>query len=409
MKIQLTEKQLKNIIIEETRTPQSLVKRGNALYKAIKSGKFNFPFFDIQYGNSQSDHTREISFKGTISYTLPDDYTIELIKDEDTFRLGIKRSGYNHIRYHINNPRFRFTGTVRIHDLDRDDVQEEHFENEPIGNIDILEYGFFYYKVFERLDKFFQQHYNVSIKRRNNTSDINEERSEESLMKRAKILFPVIQNGQFKINHEENIGNGHMATIKGDIIYVLPNGYDIEFVKEQEYDTPINTNHIRYNLDSNVEFYFTGDLIDEDVIHGDVTDEDFYQESFHDVPVLRDKYFNLMRHLNKFLKTQYNVTVKETNILKPFKGFENPNQINEDKHSSKEIKKLIAWSMKHMGCYYTESTDGIKLCPPDYVNGQCRPTHLSDKALHPMMRDIAKWFDCTKHDVERAFRGNRPI
>lgn len=83
--------------------------------------------------------------------------------------------------------------------------------------------------------------------------------------------------------------------------------------------------------------------------------------------------------------------------------------LNEDKHSSKEVKKLIDWSMKHMGCYYTQSTDGIKLCPPDYVNGQCRPTHLSDKALYPMMRDIAKWFGCTKHDVERAFRGNRPI
>jgi hypothetical protein len=254
MKIQLTEKQLKNIIIEETRSPQSLVKRGNVLYKAIKRGKFNFSLFDIVYGNSQSDSTREITFKGTISYTLPDDYTIELVKDEDTFRLGIKRSGYNHTRFHINNPRFRFTGSVRIHDLDRDDVQEEHYENEPIGNIDILEYGFFYFKVFERLDKFFQQHYNVSIKRRNNT-----------------------------------------------------------------------------------------------------------------------------------------------------------NEINEDKHSSKEVKKLIAWSMKHMGCYYTESTDGIKLCPPDYIKDQCRPTHLSDKALYPIMRDIAKWFGCTKHDVERAFRGNRPL
>lgn len=88
---------------------------------------------------------------------------------------------------------------------------------------------------------------------------------------------------------------------------------------------------------------------------------------------------------------------------------ESTETLNEDKHSSKEVKKLIDWSMKHMGCYYTQSTDGIKLCPPDYVNGQCRPTHLSDKALYPMMRDIAKWFGCTKHDVERAFRGNRPI
>jgi hypothetical protein len=83
--------------------------------------------------------------------------------------------------------------------------------------------------------------------------------------------------------------------------------------------------------------------------------------------------------------------------------------LNEDKHSSKEMKKLIAWSMKHMGCYYTESTDGIKLCPPEYVKEQCRPTHLSDKAIFHLMRDIAKWFGVTKHDVERAYRGNRPL
>lgn len=401
MKIQLTEKQLKNIIVEETRSPQSLVKRGNILYKAIKKGKFNFPLFDIQYGNSQSDHTREISFKGTISYTLPDDYSIELVKDEDTFRLGIKRGGYSHIRYHIDNPRFHFSGTVRIHDLDRDDVQEEHYENEPIGNIDTLEYGFFYFKVFERLDKFFQQHYNVSIKRRNNPDQINEERSEESLIKRGKVLYRAVQKGQFNVKYEENVGDNRMHTLQGEVIYVLPDNYDIEIIKDREYEELYdNPNHIRFNFVDKVKFYFTGDLIEEDLIHGDVTDVgDYYEEFFREVPLLKHRHYVLMNDLNKFLKSKFNVTVKQVV----------PQPINEDKHSSKEMKKLIDWSMKHMGCYYTQSTDGIKLCPPEYVNAQCRPTHLSDKAIFHMMRDIAKWFGVTKHDVERAYRSNRPL
>ncbi len=248
MKIQLTEKQLKTIILNETRTEDSLTKRSNLLYKALKNGKFNLTLADIVY---RVDGGAEVLFKGIIEYSLPDDYSTELIKDEDKFRLGIKRGGYNHIRYHIKEqPEFRFTGKLKVVSLDNTEIREEEFFNEPIHNINLLSFN----SVNKRMNKFFEDYYNVDIKR----------------------------------------------------------------------SSPYET-------------------------------------------------------------------------------------INEDKHSSKEVKKLIAWSMKHMGCYYTESTDGIKLCPPDYVKDQCRPTHLSDKALYPMMRDIAKWFGATKHDVERAFRGNRPL
>jgi hypothetical protein len=83
--------------------------------------------------------------------------------------------------------------------------------------------------------------------------------------------------------------------------------------------------------------------------------------------------------------------------------------LNESSHSTKILKKLLSWSTKHMGCYYTPTTNGVKLCPPNYMKPQCYMAHLSDRAVDPVMSAISKWFNSTKYDVERAFRDNRPL
>ena len=403
MKIQLTEKQLKNVILNETRTEESLNKRGNVLYKAIKSGKFNFPFYDNVYGDSQSNSTREISFKGTMSYTLPDDYTIELIKDEDTFRLGIIKSGYNHIRFYINNnPKFRFTGIMRIHDLDRDDIHEEHFENEPIGNIDLL--GERRFKVFERLDKFIQKHYNVSIKKRNNTYDINEERSEESLNKRGKVIYTAIKKGQFKISISDNKtvrGDVARIQIEGMVNYTLPDEYNILLHTVSNPNGGPNVMSIRYMIDDKIKFDFTGNIVITDSTDNIISNMDFNNESSQQVPYLKKKYYQLLRQLSYSSYRKYGVTIQEAVYPSV--------EINEGSHSTKELSKLIDWAMKKMDCYVTRTTNGMKLCPPEHIKEPCYVAHFSDKAVRPLMAAISKWFGSTKHDVERAYGANRPL
>jgi hypothetical protein len=244
-------KRINEQVLSETRTEESLTKRSNILYKALKNGKFGFTFFDMVY-DKLSVYTSEVLFKGIIEYSLPDDYTTELIKDEDTFRLGIKRSGYNHIRYYIKEePEFRFTGKMKITNIDNDDEHEEEFTNEPIHNINHLSY----HKINKRMNKFLEQHYNVTVKKTNNTYD----------------------------------------------------------------------------------------------------------------------------------------------------------NLNEGSHSTKELSKLMDWAMKKMDCYVVRTTKGIKICPPEHIKEPCYVAHFSDKAVRPLMAAISKWFGSTKYDVERAFRGNRPL
>lgn len=159
MKIQLTEKQLKNIILNETRNEEALTKRSNILYKALRNGKFNFTLADIVY---RVDGGAEVLIKGIIEYSLPDYYRTELIRDEDKFRLGVKRSGYNHIRYFTReHPEFKFTGKLKVVSLDNTETREEEFFNEPIHNIKLLSFN----GVNKRMNKFFEDHYNIDIKR----------------------------------------------------------------------------------------------------------------------------------------------------------------------------------------------------------------------------------------------------
>lgn len=83
--------------------------------------------------------------------------------------------------------------------------------------------------------------------------------------------------------------------------------------------------------------------------------------------------------------------------------------LKEDKHQSKELKKLIEWSIKFMGCSIFPIKNGIKICPPKHIDEICRTTHLSDKALYDVERDIAKWFNVSKHDIHNAFKQWRTI
>jgi hypothetical protein len=233
---------------------------------------------------------------------------------------------------------------------------------------------------------------------------LNETRSEESLNKRGKVIYTAIKKSQFKISISDNKtvrDDVARIQIEGMVNYTLPDEYNIKLHTVSNPNGGPNVMSIRYMIDDKIKFDFTGNIVITDSTDNIISNMDFNNESTQRVPYLKRKYYQLLRQLSYSSYRKYGVTIQEA--VHPSV------EINEDKHSSKEVKKLISWSMKHMGCYFTESTDGIKLCPPDYVKEQCRPTHLSDKALHPLMRDIAKWFGCTKHDVERAFRGNRPI
>ena len=52
---------------------------------------------------------------------------------------------------------------------------------------------------------------------------------------------------------------------------------------------------------------------------------------------------------------------------------------------------------------------GVKICPPSNIEGRCRPTHLSDKALFDVERDLAKWFDVTRQEIHLAYKSWRPL
>ena len=97
------------------------------------------------------------------------------------------------------------------------------------------------------------------------------------------------------------------------------------------------------------------------------------------------------------------ITEKQLNLV--IDGF----ILNEDKHQSKEVKKLIEWSIKFMGCSIHSIKNGIKICPPKHIEAICRTTHLSDKALFDIERDFAKWFGVTKYEIHNAFKQWRPI
>ena len=85
-------------------------------------------------------------------------------------------------------------------------------------------------------------------------------------------------------------------------------------------------------------------------------------------------------------------------------------EVTEGKHDDKDMKKLISWAEKKLGCTSHPIKNGIKLCPPDAITGfRCRTTHLTPKGVKPLQADIADWFEVTRRDVDIAFRKNQSI
>jgi len=85
-------------------------------------------------------------------------------------------------------------------------------------------------------------------------------------------------------------------------------------------------------------------------------------------------------------------------------------EVTESKHDNKDIKKLISWAEKKLGCTSHLIKNGIKLCPPEEITGfRCRTTHLTSKGIKPLQADIADWFGVSRRDVDTAFRLNQSI
>jgi hypothetical protein len=78
-------------------------------------------------------------------------------------------------------------------------------------------------------------------------------------------------------------------------------------------------------------------------------------------------------------------------------------------HQAKELKRLLDWAVKFLKCTITPTKNGIKLCPPSKIDARCRPTHLSDKALFAVERDISIWFGVTRQEIHLAYKSWRPL
>ena len=85
-------------------------------------------------------------------------------------------------------------------------------------------------------------------------------------------------------------------------------------------------------------------------------------------------------------------------------------EVTEAKHDDKDMKKLISWAEKKLGCTSHSIKNGIKLCPPDEITGfRCRTTHLTSKGFKPLQADIADWFEVSRRDVDNAFGRNEAL
>jgi hypothetical protein len=85
-------------------------------------------------------------------------------------------------------------------------------------------------------------------------------------------------------------------------------------------------------------------------------------------------------------------------------------EVTEGKHDDKDMKKLISWAEKKLGCTSHSIKNGIKLCPPEGITGfRCRTTHLTSKGVKPLQADLADWFGVSRRDIDTAFRLNKSI
>ena len=88
---------------------------------------------------------------------------------------------------------------------------------------------------------------------------------------------------------------------------------------------------------------------------------------------------------------------------------ESTEMVESGSHQAKELKRLLDWATKFLKCTITPTKNGVKICPPSKIEGRCRPTHLSDKALFDVERDLAEWFDVTRQEIHLAYKSWRPL
>lgn len=88
---------------------------------------------------------------------------------------------------------------------------------------------------------------------------------------------------------------------------------------------------------------------------------------------------------------------------------ESTEMVESGSHQAKELKRLLEWAVKFLKCTITPTKNGVKLCPPSKIDARCRPTHLSDKAIYDVERDLAKWFNTTRQEIHLAYKSWRPL
>jgi hypothetical protein len=398
MKIQLTEKQLKNIVLNETRTEESLTKRGKVIYTAIKKGQMKI---SISNNKIISGELMNIQIEGMIDYVLPDEYNILLHTVSNP--IGDAPNVMS-IRYMIDNKiQFDFTGSIVITDSTNNIVSNTNFNKESSQRVPYLKKS--YYHLLRQLSYSVYRRYGVTIQEVVHPSvEINETRTEESLTKRSNILYKALKNGKFGLTLSDIVyrkDGGDEVLFKGIIEYSLPDDYSTELIKDEDtFRLGIKRsgyNHIRYHIKEPPEFRFTGKLRVVSLDNSnDTREEEFIEEPIHNINLL--SFYGVNKRMNKFFEDYYNVDIKRSS---PYET------INEGSHSTKELSKLIDWAMKKMDCYVVRTTKGIKICPPEHIKEPCYVAHFSDKAVRPLMAAISKWFGSTKYDVERAYGDNR--
>ena len=156
MKIQLTEKQLKNIVLNETRTEESLTKRGKVIYTAIKKGQMK-----ISISNKKiiSGELMNIQIEGMADYVLPDEYNILLHTVSNP--IGDVPNVMS-IRYMIDNKiQFDFTGSIVITDSTNNIVSNTNFNKESSQRVPYLKKS--YYHLLRQLSYSVYRRYGITI------------------------------------------------------------------------------------------------------------------------------------------------------------------------------------------------------------------------------------------------------
>ena len=81
------------------------------------------------------------------------------------------------------------------------------------------------------------------------------------------------------------------------------------------------------------------------------------------------------------------------------------NLLNEG-HVFKEMKKLLHWAEKVEGCFLKDVKNGVMICPPTEVRQPCYTTHRSDTGVQDVLSAIGKWNGVKKKVADEAYKLN---